>query len=253
LQLSGRLFFDIRFEDDAIGRASLFLLDFQVFLEKAQRLDPVGGSFDLKAVKGIAFVQPEFAADDLVLGQRITIDVDPFDIHAITFRDLEENIHGQRVFVPRKLRANIGKGIAEQSGGFRQALNRVLHLFGIVEIAGLHRQLRRKEFWREIPDLAFHGHIAKLVPITLFDNISDDEIALVRREFGHGGDDTEIGIAFCQIELTELLLVKGEAIRIVSVAGAEETIEARLLGNHFTAQLTVREFFITDDVDLLDL
>ncbi len=53
--------------------------------------------------------------------------------------------------------------------------------------------------------------------------------------------------------MPKFLLVKGQAIGIICVAGAKEAIETRLLGDHFTAQLAIGEYFIPDDVDLLNL
>ncbi len=43
---------------------------------------PVLRTLDLEGVEGVAFLQTEFAADDLVLRQRIAVDVDALDIDA---------------------------------------------------------------------------------------------------------------------------------------------------------------------------
>ena len=253
LQFAGRLFLDIGFEDDAVGRTALLLFNFQIFLEKAQRFDPVGRTLDLEAVERIAFVQTEFPAHDLVLSQGVAVDIDPLDIDPVAFRNLEQDVHGQRVFVPGKFRTHIGKSIAEQASRFRQALDRIFHLLSVIEIARFHGQLGRQEFRCKIANLAFHRHIAKFVAIAFFHHIGDDEIPLVGRELGHGGDHAKIGIAFGQVELAQLLLVKGQPVRIIGVAGAEEAVEPRLLGDHLAAQLAVGKGFVADDVDLLDL
>ena len=187
------------------------------------------------------------------MSQGVAVDIDPLDIDPVAFRNLEQNVHGQRIFVPGKFRTHIGKGIAEQASGFRQALDRIFHLFGVIEIARFHRQLGRQEFRCKIANLAFHRHIAKFVAIAFFHHIGDDEIPLVGGELGNRRNDAKIRIALGQVELAELLLVKCQTIRIISVAGTEETVEARLLGDHLAAQLAVGKGFVTDDVDLLDL
>jgi hypothetical protein len=89
--------------------------------------------------------------------------------------------------------------------------------------------------------------------LALFDDVGDDEIAPVRRQFGNGGHDPEVGIAVGEVEKPELLLVEGEPIGIVAGIAAEEAGEARLLGQHLAAQLAVGEFLVADDVDLPDL
>ena len=81
-QLAGRLLLHVRFEDDPVRRAAVDLGDLEVLLEIAQRVDAVGRALDRQRVERIAFGHAEFAADDLVLGQRVAVDVDPLDISA---------------------------------------------------------------------------------------------------------------------------------------------------------------------------
>ena len=47
----------------------------------------------LKRVEGVAFVDAELAADDLVAGDRIALDVDPLDIDARRLADPEGDVH----------------------------------------------------------------------------------------------------------------------------------------------------------------
>ena len=52
------------------GGRPLGLLDLQILLEEAERLDAVLRTLDLQRVEGVAFVDAELAADDLVAGRR---------------------------------------------------------------------------------------------------------------------------------------------------------------------------------------
>ncbi len=53
--------------------------------------------------------------------------------------------------------------------------------------------------------------------------------------------------------MAQLLLVVGQAIRIVAGAGGEDAEPARLLRHHLATQFTIAELVIADDVDLADL
>ena len=67
--------------------------------------------------------------------------------------------------------------------------------------------MRLGELRLEVAQVAFDLHVAKFIALALFHDIGDDEVALVRRQFGHRRHDAEIGIALGQVELTQLLLV----------------------------------------------
>ena len=124
------------------------------------------------------------------------------------------------VFAVRlEIRADIGKGIAEQASRLGQAFDGVLDQLGIIPLAFLDREIAGQRRAVEIANFAFHRHIAEFVAFALFHHIGDDEVFLVRRQLGHGGDDAEIGITLGQIELAQLLLVIGQTVRIVAGGG----------------------------------
>src|SRR3546814_16966806 len=50
-QFAGRLFLDIGFEDDAVGRAAFLALALQIFLEIAKAVDAALGAIDAEAVE----------------------------------------------------------------------------------------------------------------------------------------------------------------------------------------------------------
>src|SRR3546814_2581645 len=107
-------------------------------LEIAKAVDAALGALDREAVERIAFVQAEFAADDLVLGQRVAVDVDPLDIGARAFADIESDVHRPRFGIAAELPVDVGTGIAELTGGLAQLFERILDQLGAVPIAGFH-------------------------------------------------------------------------------------------------------------------
>ena len=253
LKLAGRFFLDIGFEHDAIRRGTLLLLDLQIFLEIAERLDAIRRAAHLEAVEGIAFRQTEFATDDLVLGLRVAVDVDALDIDAVRIGHLEGDRHGLGVLVAVEVRADIGEGVPDQTGGFLDPVDRVFDGLGVIPVVLLDLDQTLDRIRTEITDFAFDVDVAELVAIAFLNHIGDDEIALVRRQFGHRRNHAEIGIAFGQVELAQLLLVIGQTIRVVAVARAEEAVKARLLGRHLTAQVAIRKFLVAENVDLANL
>src|SRR3546814_5557743 len=76
------------------------LLDLQILLEEAERLNAVARPLDLDAVERIALGEAELAPDDLVAGDGVAVDVDPLDIDARRIADPERDVHGALVFVP---------------------------------------------------------------------------------------------------------------------------------------------------------
>ncbi len=229
------------------------MLDLQIFLKIAERLDPLSRSFHLDTVEGIAFVQTEFASDDLVHRVRVAVDIDAFDEHARGFGNIKGDAHRQRFFVALELRVHIGERVTEKPGAFSQALDGVLDLFSIVPVAFLHRKIVGQRFGIEIADLAVDLYRAEFVTLPFLHHIGDDEVLLVGRQFGDRADHAEIGIALRQVELAQFLLVERQPVGIVACARAENAGQPRLLGDHFAAQLAVGKLLVADDVDLADL
>src|SRR3546814_7808136 len=67
-------------------------------------------------------------------------------------------------------------------------------------------------------NIALYGDIAEFVTIAFFHHIGDDEVSLVRRQFGNRGTDAKIGITLSEIELPQLLLVISQTIGIIAGA-----------------------------------
>ena len=79
---------------------------------------------------------------------------------------------------------------------------------------------------REVAERAFGLDRAELVARAFLDDVGDDEVTAVGRQFGERGDDPEVGIALGQIEGAQLLLVGREPVGIVAVVRLEEAEDA---------------------------
>jgi hypothetical protein len=191
--------------------------------------------------------------DHLVLGLRVAVDLDPFDIGALGFGDVEVHAHRQRIGVLLELRVHVGEGVAEQACGLAQVVDRVLDELSVVPVALLQRQRGGELLAVEVPYLAVDAHVAELVAFPLLHHIGDDEVLLVGRQLGDRGGDAKIGIALRQVELPQLLLVVAQAILVVAGRRRQQPTDPRLLGRHLRADLRVGEDHITEDVDLADL
>ena len=105
LELAGRPLLDLDAEHDPVGRRALLLLDLQILLEEAERLDAVARAADADVVERIALGEAELAADHLVAGGGVAGDVDPLDIDARRLGDPEGDPHGEVLAAAVELRA----------------------------------------------------------------------------------------------------------------------------------------------------
>ena len=85
-QFTGRLLDHIDVENDAIRRRTRPALDVDG-LEEAQPLQALLGLVDHQRIVGVAFRQPELAADDVIARAQVADDVDALDVDARTFVD----------------------------------------------------------------------------------------------------------------------------------------------------------------------
>src|SRR3546814_2970801 len=63
-------------------------------------------------------------------------------------------IYRPRFGIAAELRVDVGKGIAEQTGGLAQLFDRILDQLGVVPVAGLHRQHRLQRLGLEVAQAA---------------------------------------------------------------------------------------------------
>ena len=83
----------------------------------AETLKALLGAINEQRVIGIAFGKPELAADHVILGAFVAIDVDALDINARAFIDDVRNRNGMARGVRRRARADPRKGVAALSDG----------------------------------------------------------------------------------------------------------------------------------------
>ncbi len=166
-------------------------------------------ALDLERVEGIAFIDPEFAPDDLVAGRGVTGNVDPFDVDARRLTGLNGDVHQPLVGSAIIDRADVGEGIAKVAGCFLDVGYRIFDLLGVEP--GTGDDLDQSDDLRvgKVAQGAVGLDGAEFVARPFLDYISDDEVAAVGGQLGKRRDDAEIGIALGEIEGAQLLLVGG--------------------------------------------
>jgi len=147
-------------------------------------LDTVARTLDSEAVERVAFRKAELAADHMILGDRVAVDLDPLHINARRFVDDERHPHLALFLVAIKAGVDVGKRVAEEADRFRQARHRVLDLLGIVPIALLHRKHALEVLFLDVANLAFEIDFAELVALAFIHHVGDDEVLAVRRQLG---------------------------------------------------------------------
>src|SRR3546814_2495313 len=88
---------DVCSSDLPVGRRAGALLDLELVLEEAERVDAVLRALDLEAVERVALGKPHLTPNHLVLRVGVAVDVDPLDIGALRLRDVEVDPHRQRL------------------------------------------------------------------------------------------------------------------------------------------------------------
>src|SRR5215207_681070 len=254
LQFPGRLFFDVDAQDDAVRRRALALLDLQVLLEESKRLEAILRTLHLQRVEGIALVDTELAADHLVAGRCVALNIDPFDIVPRRFIDAEADVHFPLLGTAIVSRVDVGERVAEVSGFRAQPGDGVFDGLGVKPVAGLKLDRLLDLLGRQVAKGAFGLDSAELVAGTFFDDVGDHEVAPVRRQLRKRGNDTEVCITLRQVKGAEFLLVGRQSIRVVAVVRLEEAEHAAgLASEHLLAKLLVTERLVADDVDAADL
>src|SRR3546814_18700218 len=82
LDFAGRAFLDIGLQQEPVGRRAGALLDLELVLEEAERVDAVLRALDLEAVERVALGKPHLTPNHLVLVVSVAVDVDPLDIQS---------------------------------------------------------------------------------------------------------------------------------------------------------------------------
>ena len=93
----------------------------------------------LMRVERVAFVQSEFAADDLVARDGIALDVDPLDVGALRLAHFDRDVHHLLFGVASVARIDVGEGIALDARDFAQPGYNVLDPLGVEPVAWFDR------------------------------------------------------------------------------------------------------------------
>src|SRR6185437_10313866 len=176
------------------GRTAGLRLDLHG-LEEAKRAQSLAGRFDQEAIKGVALGEAELTPDDVILGTEIADDVDALDIDARAFVDTEGDVHNVVRLVTIEAWLDLTESVTLQRYADGQRLDRLLHLFGIVDAPGLGEDVTAEMVDVERRQRALDVDGAEPVARAFVDGESNEEAAAVTVEIRGGRQDTHIGIA----------------------------------------------------------
>src|SRR5690606_8333601 len=135
-QLAGRLLLHIDLDDGLVRAVAGNGPDVDL-AEVAEILDPLPRSPEPGGVEGVAFDQPELAANDLVESPHVAGDVDPLDEHARAFLNVVGQIDDLVLAVSLKARLNVDERVTELADGVGERADACLDLGRIIPIPGL--------------------------------------------------------------------------------------------------------------------
>ena len=122
-QFAGRLLLDLDVMTVRSGAVPGTLVDVDL-LEEAEVADALLRAAQLRGVEGVAFDEPELAADHLVERAHVADDVDALDIDARAFLDLEGDVDRARVAVAVDARPDVDEGVAAVAERVGQRVDR---------------------------------------------------------------------------------------------------------------------------------
>jgi hypothetical protein len=110
-ELAGRLLLHLDNEDDTVGGAAGFRLDFDRF-KKSECAQPLACGLDKQPIERIAFRHPELASDHLILGAEIADNVDALDVDAGALFDDVGDVYRAGGRIAIEARPYLAEGIA---------------------------------------------------------------------------------------------------------------------------------------------
>ncbi|MNS54059.1 hypothetical protein D3C72_868390 [compost metagenome] len=247
-QFARGLLFHRHVDDAAIRCAAPRFLDLDV-LEEAEGAQIVARTLHQRPVEGVALADHQFATDHGIQGAGVADDIDPVDVDALAFLQIEGHVDRVGLRIGAIGRIDLDKGIARRARREGQGVDGALDTVAFVQIARADRQQALQEVRVEAVVLGDDLDVAELVTVALFQGDRHAESAVVRLELGHRGQDTEVVVAAVRIEFPQLLPVVIQPVGIVVVVRAEQAPPAGLLGDHDVAQVVVREGRVAQEGD----
>src|SRR6185312_5360936 len=247
-ELAGRLLLDLHVKHRLVGRAARLVGDGD-FLEEAEILDALLRAFQLAGIEGVAFDQPELAADHLVEGPNVAVDVDALDPDMRAFLDAERDIDRVLHRIAVNARRYVDERIAVIAERVGDVGDRFLNQIRVVPVAVMGGDRVTDLFLADVLEGAVERDLAEMIARPLVERVGDEESVLRRRQFRDRQDHAKLGVALAQIEFAQQLAVVRDAVGIVIVVGRQDPPPARFLGLQDAAQLAGAEMGVADEID----
>ncbi len=257
LEGAGRLLADLDVDVDVALVLALLGGDVDV-LEVAERGDAALGAVELGLAEELALLDLQLAADDLVAGLGVALDLDAAEVDQPVPLDGHDDVDLLLVGVELGLRGGLDVGVA---GVAVEGLHRaqVLHQLGAVEVVAAlgADHLAQVAAAAEGLDLLAvlvlleDAELADLVAGPLGDGDGDLDAAAVRREHHprgrhlHGEEAAIVveGVDHQHVPLEGVLAERAARAEVEEVGGA---------GDHHVAQLAVGDVIVADEGDAAD-
>src|SRR5690606_10126386 len=204
-------------------------------------------------IEGIALHQAKLSADDAVDRPLVTLDIDALDEDARSFTHLEGNGDGPILAATLRARIDVDEGIAILGEIFADLVDGLFDRYGVVPITLRHFQQRPQFLCINTAQLADQVYLAEAVALPLFQGEGDDEAGAIQIQLGNSRDDTEVRVAFLQVESAQQLAIEGKAIGVINIGAAEEAIPGTFSRRDDPPQGACRKGVVPHEVDGIDL
>ena len=238
-------------QDCLVRRRSRRGVDVDV-VEVVKVLQPLPRPAHRLGVERVAFGQAELSANHLVLGARVADDIDPLDIDARAFADIEDQVHDVLSGVADNPRLHLDESIAAIVHIQLHRIDAASDRVAIIPIALVDLQIVPQSVAVQVAQLRVDGDLADPVAITLADREGEEETGAIGRQLGFRVLHLEIDVAVLQIEPAQQLLVEIQPLRIIFVGRGQKPPPALLAAVDHLGQPVLAERMVADKGDLAD-
>ncbi len=155
----------------------------------------MAGAAEPGRIKGIAFDEPEFAADHFVLGANVADNFNPLNEHPRAFVDFENNVDGLVFTVTVDSRAHVNKGDAQFTDLIGQVGNGFVDHFDVIPVAFFKFDGLGDVLNLQVAQTVVDFDYAETVSRPFIDGKSNEKVLAVRGQLGNGGNDAKISKA----------------------------------------------------------
>src|SRR5262249_11850502 len=169
------------------------------------------------------FGDVEFPANHVVARANVAVDVDLLDVDALAVIDHKGQIDPPLLVVAVSLRPHRDEGKALPRAFNRHVLDGFFQQFGVVDVAGIHPQLRLQQPRSEPRHIGANVDRAYAVLLSFLDNEGHHETAALRIVFAACRYDAHVDVPVLEIEPAQQLPVRLDPIGVVGIAGLQES------------------------------